>query len=176
MPSNTLSIDEPETTFADESLELDDAVDRDIVQTLRLWNQLRDGRSMPPRAAFRLEDLRFCVGRINLIEIRRDPLDFVYRIRGTSIAQMHREDCTGRSVSSMAPPAYRDMLIRHYAAALDRRAPVLHRIRQFKGTYENQYRRLCLPLAEDGETVDMLLTVSCWDADFARGAPILGFR
>ncbi|MGQ0675775.1 MAG: PAS domain-containing protein, partial [Rhodospirillales bacterium] len=157
-------------------LPLDKIEDPDIAHVLKLWNERRGGHAMPPRGALKPEELAKVLGRVNLLDVLRDPLRFVFRVRGSSIAAMHDHDMTGRDLSEMQPPEYRDMLIRHYTEAVGLAAPLLYSIRQSRGRHEAPYRRIILPLGTPAGLVEMLLTVSAWKADYPSQTALLGFK
>ncbi len=157
-------------------LPLDRIADPGIAHVLGLWNDRRGGNAMPPRGALKPEELAQVLGKVNLLTVLRDPLRFVFRLRGSVIANMHDRDLTGRDVGEMQPPEYRDMLIRHYTEAVERIEPILYRIDQARGRHDATYRRIILPLGTPEGTVEMLLTVSAWDADFPRRNANLGFK
>ncbi len=157
-------------------LSLDKIGDPGIAQVLALWNQRRGSLALPPRGALKPEELMPVLGKVNLLAVLRDPLRFVFRIRGSVIADLHDHDMTGQNVSDMQPPAYRDMLIRHYTEAVETAAPTLYNVHQARGPYDSSYRRIILPLGTPEGRVEMLLSVSAWESDFARRTERLGFK
>ena len=157
-------------------LSLDKISDPGIAQVLALWNQRRGALALPPRGALKPEELVQVLGKVNLLAVLRDPLRFVFRIRGSVIAELHDSDMTGRDVSGMQPPVYRDMLIRHYTEAVESAAPTLYDIHQARGRHDSSYRRIILPLGTPEGLVEMLLSVSAWEPDFARRTERLGFK
>lgn len=157
-------------------LPLDGIGDPGIACVMSLWNQRRGALALPPRGALKPEELMPVLGKVNLLAVLRDPLRFVFRIRGSVIADLHDHDMTGRNVSDMQPPVYRDMLIRHYTEAVETASPSLYSIHQARGRHDSNYRRIILPLGTPQGLVEMLLTVSAWDADFPRRTERLGFK
>lgn len=157
-------------------LPLDQIADPGIAQVLSLWNQRRGGLALPPRGTLKPEELKQVLGRVNLLAVLRDPLRFVFRIRGSVIAEMHDDDMTGRDVSDMQPPAYRDMLIGHYKEAVETATPTLYDVHMARGQHNASYRRIILPLGMPPRQVEMLLSVSAWEPDFPRRTDRLGFK
>ena len=157
-------------------LPLDRIADPGIAHVLGLWNGRRGGNAMPPRGALKPEELAQVLGKVNLLTVLRDPLRFVFRLRGSVIANMHDHDMTGQDVGGMQPPAYRDMLIRHYTEAVESAEPILYRIDQARGSHDATYRRIILPLGTPEGLVEMLLTVSAWEADFPSRNANMGFK
>ena len=99
-------------------LPLESIDDSGMAEVLALWNRRRGANALPPRGAFRPEELKPVLGKVNLLAVLRDPLRFVFRVRGSIIARLHDRDMTGRDVAEMQPPEYRDMLVRHYTEAV----------------------------------------------------------
>jgi len=157
-------------------LPLDKIDDPGIAHVLELWNRSRGPHALPPRGAIKPEQLKQVLGKVNLLTVLRDPLRFVFRLRGSVIAHVHGSDLTGHDVAELQPPEYRDMLIRHYTEAVESAAPTLYLIRQSRGVRDAVYRRIILPLGTPEGAVEMLLTVSAWEPDFPGRAEKLGYR
>lgn len=157
-------------------LPLDTVSDAGIARVLGLWNQRRGRDRMPGRGALKPEELAPVLGKVNLLAVLRDPLRFVFRVRGSVIADMHDRDLTGHDVGEMRPPEYRDMLIRHYTEAVELGEPTLYNIHESRGPHDATYRRIILPLGTPQGLVEMLLTVSAWDRDFPGRTEKLGFK
>jgi hypothetical protein len=157
-------------------LPLDKTDDPGIAHVLELWNRRRGAHALPPRNAIKPEELKPVLGKVNLLAVQRDPLRFVFRVRGSVIANLHDRDMTGRGVAEMQPPEYRDMLIRHYTEAVELAAPTLYMVRQSRGAHDAVYRRIILPLGTPDGVVEMLLTVSAWERDFPGRTEKLGFK
>lgn len=157
-------------------LPLDGIADETIAHVYGLWKERCGGRSMPGPGALLPEEFGIALGKVNLLDVRRNPLRFVFRVRGSIISGMNDQDMRGRDVSEMQPPEYRDMLLAHYSEAATAAAPTHYLIRQSRNSVMNEYRRVLLPLGGADGTVERLLSVSAWGADFARKAELLGLR
>jgi hypothetical protein len=157
-------------------LPLDDVPDASLAHVHRLWMQRRGARPMPAPGDMLPEEFGVALGKVNLLDVLRDPLRFVFRVRGTIIASLHNSKMTGRDVRDMQPPLYRDMLLRHYVEAVNDGAPTLYHIKQMRDDIWNEYHRIILPLGTADGTVERLLTASAWGPDFADKARVLGFK
>lgn len=62
------------------------------------WDSKRDGRPMPRRADIAPHEITRFLPGILLVEVRQDPLDFVYRLVGTREVEARGNDPTGRRV------------------------------------------------------------------------------
>ena len=124
-------------------------------------DRLVDG-SLPSRADVDPIDFPHLLGRLNLIEVLREEgrLRFRYRLFGTKVSDMIGRDLTGRLLEDVVLPIdYRKIGAVHREVVETRRPhfwqiPVPFIDRDF-----GSYRRLLLPLAEDGATVDLLMSL-----------------
>jgi len=152
--------------FSGESLALSELRHPVLREAYDYWCRKRGSRTMPSRKDIAPEEMKSYLPRVMLIDVRRDPLDFVYRVFGSVIAEAHGKEYTGKSARALEPAGFADLIWRQYLEALEAKAPRLHAIHlQSGGKYMN-YQRLTLPLASDGETVDKLLAVSIEDGSF----------
>jgi hypothetical protein len=121
------------------------------------WAARRRGRSFPSRQDIDPVEFRFALGNVTLIDVLHNPLRFRFRLVGSLMAQRMGFDLTGKMVDEVEDAVYRDNIITAYREIVEGRRPntVL-----YERTYEGKRRRfevLRLPLAADGETIDMLL-------------------
>jgi hypothetical protein len=122
------------------------------------WQNRRNGDSLPARKSFDILDFKYILGNLNLIDVLQDPLRFRYRVHGTNCVMLLGYDMTGKLVEDYPDPAYRRRVSANFAGVVASRAP-----RCDLGQREIVDRRLIhfealiLPLAADGETVDMLM-------------------
>ena len=82
---------------------------------------------------------------------------FRLRLIGTHIVSHAGTDDTGQELDATVVPRLRDTIIGHYRLVALERRPLCHRS-EFVGQDKRVYRydRLLLPMAADGETVDMI--------------------
>ena len=114
---------------------------------------------MPSRADVDVAEMKPWLGYLNLVEVRRDPLDFHYRVFGTHIAEHLGFDLTGKSIDDN-PPGNVAELRRGYEDVVESKAP-LYQVNEtlgLKGLF--RYHRMLLPLSNDDETVNMVLSLS----------------
>src|SRR3546814_5335269 len=96
-------------------------------QILRVRDYIDGKRGERPLAARRdilPEEIGFALGRITIMDVRHDPLDFVYRLYGSEISQGDHDEVTRKSVYHIQPGPYRDQLIACYCEAEIGRAHV----------------------------------------------------
>lgn len=122
-------------------------------------SKCREGR-LPARQDIDPLEFSWALGLVCLLEVEHAPLAFRYRLDGTTIAERHGEDLTGRSTDSVKPDFYAAMLRRHFSEVVDGKRPTCYRISFRHGSNAKTYIRLASPLSRDGTNVDMILTVS----------------
>ncbi|MFC3675917.1 PAS domain-containing protein [Ferrovibrio xuzhouensis] len=123
----------------------------------RYWLACRGGRRFPARADLDPLQMRGALGNLTLIEVHRDPLRFRLRLVGTNQTARLGFDPTGLWLDEMPTREYGRLLIGRITLILEHQQPLLVRNRQFMDDRWYDYETLWLPLAADGETIDMLL-------------------
>lgn len=120
-----------------------------------------DGR-LPNRAAINPADLKPLLPTMFLIDCpTRDDRDWVYRLIGTEIVEREGYDKTGKAVSKYFTGAAWPAIRAEYIMCMDQHRPVyradtaLDRLARLSFDFE----RIFLPLASDGENVDMIVGI-----------------
>jgi hypothetical protein len=131
----------------------------DVQALLRYWDEKRASRRFPARRDIDPLELRGYLGDVSLLDVRREPLDFVYRLAGSKLARDTGYDLTGRSVREIRPAAYAEKVFAQLAEAAATGMPRLHRVSLEVEEQVVEYLRLALPLGTPPE-VSMLLTYS----------------
>jgi hypothetical protein len=142
-------------------------LDADLTFALDYWFQKRSGRLAPTRADIDPVDIAPLLPRVMLVDVSTDPVDFRFRLAGTGLFRIHGAELTNKRALDLEPPAYGALIHRLYCDALERRAPLVHRLLIECETRRSAYLRIILPLSEDGETINRLLTVESY-ADAAQ--------
>lgn len=128
------------------------------------WRSRGAGR-FPSRAMIDPVDIPRLLPHIVIHGVQREPLDFVYRLIGTEVRRHMAEDRTGQWMSAIPGQRPPSQIWDNLAGIVATGRPVLNRT-----PYEGPQRdfvvmeSLQLPLAADGETVDMILVF----VDFLR--------
>ena len=131
------------------------------------WASLKADLGLPRKADLRPEDVPYLLGTINIIEVRREPLDFIVRLNGTKVVELQKQELTGQSIRAATPKIYADEVFRHYEEAFLTAEPSLYAIMVKKNYLSSSYLRLMLPLSKDGSGVDFLMTASESDENYA---------
>ena len=131
------------------------------------WEDVRGTRLAPAWDDF--DWLRIPVSIIpwcGLVDVRRDPVDFVYRFFGTARVQVQDRDLTGQSVRELRPVELGEKAFDEYAAVLEHRQPLM--VETFGAEdisgKAREYRFLRLPFSDDGEHISQILAVSPFNA------------
>ena len=147
-------------------LPLDPVPDTELGRLYRFWrDRLVDG--VPPTVrSIRPEELRFMLGRINLLDVI-DGLRFRYRLVGTRIATVGAVDMQGQFVTGLKPPFFARLVESHFALAFTQQAPNLHEIIVSRGAISRRYQRLVLPYAPEPASgcIGALMTGTWYDED-----------
>ena len=131
----------------------------------RDWDARRCGRSFPARADFDPLELRYILGNLSLIDVLRNPLRFVFRLHASINAARLGTDMTGKELAELPALATPERIRKHYELVLRSRVPqVQWRERTLPDGMSWDFEVLVLPLAADGETIDMLMAGVSWTA------------
>lgn len=139
-------------------------------QILRVGDYIeakRAGRDFAARRDLLPEEIAFALGRIMLMDVRYEPLDFIYRLYGSEISQGDHDELTKKSIYDQKSGPYRDILVACYTDAVARRAPTYHEMTVGDSRRSATYQRGLFPLSDDQQTINMLLAVSWWGNDLA---------
>ena len=124
------------------------------------WQSKCRGEKLPARKDIDPLDFPWALGLICLLDVERYPLAFRYRLDGTTIAERYGADLTGRTIDEVKPAFHAALLQKHFSEVAETARPTLYRISLRYGGHARAYMRLALPLASDGKTVEMIMTIS----------------
>jgi hypothetical protein len=145
-----------------------------LKQAAQVWEAKRGARTMPSRGDFGIRDLKFALPNITFMDIVRggERLRFRVRMMGSMLDELVAP-ITGRFIDEVVPEHFATKWAAQWMPAIDGR-----RLRRAAGRVEYAERRwyvaesLYAPLAEDGETPDILMVVAFYHAiDKSNGAP-----
>ena len=122
-----------------------------------LWNLARGTRAMPIRRDLDVLALKPWLGHLTLVDVLRPPLDFRYRVYGTTLRNYYGRDLQGRKVSEL-PAAWREEVHAEYAAVCEAAAPVMIEQNRTTSGGPLQLAKLMLPLAGDNGGTEMILS------------------
>jgi hypothetical protein len=129
----------------------------------RDWSERCGARRMPARADFDPLEMRYILSHLSLVDVLRNPLRFVFRLHASNNAARVGVDMTGKEIGEMPLATAPEQLRAQYEVTVRSRAPVVH---NYHATLADglrwDYELLLLPLAADGETVDMVMAGMAW--------------
>jgi len=128
-----------------------------LIRLYDYWAERRRDRSFPSRQDIDPVELRFAVGNMTLIDVLYDPLRFSFRLVGSLMAQRMGFDHTGKMIDEIADAEYRDSLVAAYRQIVDGRRPSTILYERVIDGKPRRFEVLRLPLAADGERINMLL-------------------
>ncbi|MEO3427809.1 PAS domain-containing protein [Pelagibius sp. CAU 1746] len=128
-------------------------------ETFAIWGAKCGGpERLPAAGGFDILDYRPVIGNLNLLDVERDPLDFVFRVHSANGATYVGRDLTGRSIEDYPNPEYRDFVRAVFTQATLSRQPVI--LIEELLTADNRrmsWEGLVLPLQDDGGEVTRLI-------------------
>ena len=132
----------------------------EFLQAQIYWHECRQEKPMPARADIDPMRMYRILSKVLLIDVLNAAPFFRFRVVGTQIADWARFDASGRSLDQVEAAGYRQMLMSTYSEVRGARRPVAHRIKWDEPNGAHRYKRLLLPLADDGDNVNMILSCS----------------
>lgn len=129
------------------------------------WAAKRGERLMPARADIDPLEIVSILPHVVLIDVLRDarpgwPLDFRYRVMGTTVDAHMSRRFTGVKMSDVPHQQPDSQLFRNFAHVVKTREPQFNRV-PYVGPHKDflSVVDLVMPLSIDGETVDMLMSI-----------------
>jgi len=144
---------------------LADAPD-DIAALQTHWQELRGTRIAPARSDIDPAKLRAYLGYLCILEVCHEPADFIFSLFGSGIADFLHRDLSRRSVRDFQPAKLGQYIFEQLCNTVESRVPTVYRV---EVAYDNPSRtsasyRLNLPLSDDGENINRILTYTRFDA------------
>jgi hypothetical protein len=133
-------------------------LDLKLRQLHAYWQGKRDGNRLPGRGDIDPIDIPKLMPDVALVDILRDPLDYRYRLVGTRLVEMMGAERTGLRMRELFTPDAVAGTVQLMEHLLVTREPLAFEGRLFwLGKEHRAFHALVLPLAADGETVDMAI-------------------
>lgn len=132
----------------------------EFLQALIYWHESRKEKPMPSRADVDPMRIHRILNKVLLIDVMPAAPFFRFKVVGTQIADWAHFDASGRGLDEVEALSYRNMLLATYSEVRGARKPIAHRIRWDEPNGVHRYKRVLLPLSEDGDHVNMILSCS----------------
>jgi len=122
------------------------------------WASLRDGALLPGRRHLDPGGIKRLLPTVSLIDVVREPLDFSMRLAGTALYGVYGREITGKRLSDIYNTAAADYWRVELGRVVAERRPAVgvHSL-AWRGASHLSILWLRLPLASDGQDVDMIL-------------------
>lgn len=128
-----------------------------VERAFRYWSSKSVGGRLPSRADIRPEEIPLLLPHVFLVDVRRAPLGFRFRLVGTEISRLASRDYTGIPVAEEEYGPDWKSVFDVYSRVVDTATPEISTRRAPWASREFLlYERLIAPLSSDGHTVDML--------------------
>lgn len=147
--------------------------DEDLALIYDYWRVKREVRGgvLPARADVDPLELRSLLKYIVLADVVDGGRRIRFRLVGTTMVENFGEDFTGRHLDEIMSGSYAEFIHGLFLDAIHRRAAVYSESRfRWDVGRATSTRRLMMPLASDGETVDMVMVGQSFDTGKAGPA------
>lgn len=131
---------------------------------LAYWLSVHPGASLPGRRHFDPLEIPRGLPHLVLTDVERDPWRFRIRLMGTAVVSAFDRDFTGLYIDETVPGMAESLAVRHRIEVAETGLPSYR-----YGTTSVPFRlgfapleRVYLPLASDGERVDMILGMAIY--------------
>ncbi len=129
-----------------------------LIELLAYWESVSPRGLLPGREDLDPLSIPHILPFCELIDVHRDPLDFEYRLVGTKIDEISRQNYTGLKVSEIPTQNPPSLMYELYSRVTHEKKPV-RAVLPYTGNIPriSEVESLVLPLACNGRDVDMLL-------------------
>lgn len=130
----------------------------DFSDFIALWQSKRNGKQLPGRADFTLQDFLGWHSRMAISEILPSGDDLKFLIFGSEMVEQQGDDLTGCILSERLPEAYRYVYQPHIKRIVRSPSFALGKVQSASDSDKSMYVTVMhLPVASDGVTVDGML-------------------
>jgi len=128
------------------------------------WAGKKRGRRLPARADIDPTEIPNLLPYLLLSDVLRDPFDIRFRLAGTQVVAMNNFDLTGKRLNAgIHQPEWRDYWLQVYRGVAESGEPAFGAdCYAYRDRSHVDFEWCLLPLAADGETVDMILEVEAY--------------
>lgn len=136
-----------------------------LLQGYDYWDSKRGDRAMPARADLDPVEMKAFLPHIVLTDVLHNsapdlPLDFRYRLMGTTVDAHMSRRFTGLRLSELPAQQQGSQIWQNFSDVVEARQPRLHRV-PYVGPHKDflSLIDLVLPLSDDGRSVTMLVSL-----------------
>lgn len=144
----------------------EDEIESAAIRALfRYWRSKCPEGGIPRRADIDPVDIPGLMPNLLIVDIERDPFRVRYRLVGTRIVEMTGFEFTGKYLDEIALDSFEGLFEECYQAACEAKSAIMTRIRwSLSPDIVAEYDVCFLPLSDDGETVNMALSLECYES------------
>ncbi|MEH6402899.1 MAG: PAS domain-containing protein [Sneathiella sp.] len=145
----------------------DIAVDARLINLLDYYLKIHPKSRLPARADFDPSDIPLCLPNLALVDVERNPFRFRYRVMGTSITFNIEQEGTGKYLDEIIPGVETQFPHLDRAEVAETGLPI-YRLGEGSVSFRTDFanlERVHLPLATDGNLVDMVLSMYIYFSD-----------
>lgn len=137
----------------------------DFKGIVTLWQSRRTGDGLPAWKDFNLTDFAGWHARMAVSEILPSRNDLKFQFFGSDMVILQGDDLTGAVLSERLPEAY-DTLYRDHINCFTKSPVIAFGYVKASSDLDKSKRIavMYLPLADDGQQIDRILHLTCWDA------------
>jgi hypothetical protein len=123
------------------------------------WQRRRPAADrLPGRADIDPADIPALLPHVFLVDVRRAPRAYRYRVFGTELVEAYGRDITGKSLDELFSDVFRKAVAAVFDHVVDHRAPLrTYGTMAWREERQVRFEGIQLPLAADGVAVDMIL-------------------
>lgn len=129
----------------------------DLSELLSMWHERGEPGLLPARAAFDPLDMRTFLGRIVIFDVVGEPPRFRFRLVGTDWVKQFGFDPTNTFMEDFPRVQSRAFVTQILNRTTSERLPLMVRRSVIINSEYFRYGMLLLPLASDGQAVDMIM-------------------
>lgn len=160
-----------------QKIEQADQIESRLIRQLFLYwqSKCRDGR-LPRRADIDAAEIPRLMPNILIVDVEYNPFRVRYRLAGTKIVQATGFEITGKYLDEIVLPDDEGPFLESYQTACTTKTPIIARIKwHLAEEVTGEYDACFLPLSDDGETVNKVLSMECYES-IEREFTFLGGR
>jgi hypothetical protein len=139
--------------------------DDDYQACYQHWLDIKGDRWAPKWSEWQWMDLPTnLIPYFIVVDVCRDPLDFVYRFWGTALNTMHSIEMTNKSVRDIRSPVTADAAFEQYQEVVECKQAIgtLDTVQAGLHDVPHTQTTLRMPMSTDGAAVDKIITFADW--------------
>lgn len=142
------------------SLVASEITNADLRRLYSIWDEKRGSRRFPAPGEITPRDMLFMLERIALVEVKREPVRYYWRVVGGWWRDHFGFEGTGKYVDEWPSEAQRNMLLESYEVLVETGGPCRHVRNQIVDGQTLIYEAVLLPLGDDNNLSTFIVGLS----------------